>query len=454
MRPFRVALLLRLLPATATGLLPYGKEVREAYFQFSPGTIYFNHGGFGATPRPVQQAMLGYTEKMEAQPTLWFASSGYHEYIHRNRLLLAKLIGSSPDDLVYLDNASAGMNAVLRSILWQKGDIVLLIGSLYAVFPNTVAWLAARYGIRAVGVEIAYPVSCADDYVVPVRKALEGLSASERSRIRVALLDHISSYPSVLLPVAQIAAVIKAETTHRAFVFVDGAHALGQVTIDMAAFRAAGVDYYVMDGHKWFMSPHGSALLWAAPGAPQAALQADVISSENVPGTSFQDRFDYIGTRDYTPWCAFGDAIDFRANRLGGEAKIIAYLHELAAYALESLPDRWSTEAVAPISMTGGLVTIRLPIPLDWTPAAQSTCAAAIGNTLRDSYGMQIIPFTLKMHNRTVHVARISAQVYLSKEDFDALAENTLVVAKLCSPGDANVTAPVDRHGSTQVEFV
>ena len=88
--------------------------------------------------------------------------------------------------------------------------------------------------------------------------------------------------------------------------------------------------------------------------------------------------------------------------------------------------------------MTGGLFTIGLPIPTDWSADAQSACAQTIGNTLRDTYGMQIIPFTLDMHNVSTHVARISAQVYLERSDFDDLASNTLAVAKTCAP---NATA-------------
>lgn len=44
----------------------------------------------------------------------------------------------------------------------------------------------------------------------------------------------------------------------------------------------------------------------------QNILEPAVISSDNSPSTKFQARFDYIGTRDYTSWCAMGAALDFR----------------------------------------------------------------------------------------------------------------------------------------------
>merc|ERR1711894_828165 len=105
------------------------------------------------------------------------------------------------------------------------------------------------------------------------------------------------------------------------------------------------------------------------------------------------------------------DAMQFRNAELGGEARIIAYLNELATYAHAKLTTRWKTEAVAPANMTGGLLTVGLPIPSDWSEEMQKECATQIGTTLRDGYKMQIVPFVLGMNGSRRHVARISAQV-------------------------------------------
>merc|ERR1712039_140417 len=111
----------------------------------------------------------------------------------------------------------------------------------------------------------------------------------------------------------------------------------------------------------------------------------------------------------------------------------MAHLHKLASYAHGVLTERWGTEAVAPVNMTGGLLSLGLPIPQGWPAEAQADCAKLIGIALRDTYQMQIIPFTVAMHGRLTHVARISAQVYLSEEDVDHLAENVLAVARSCA---------------------
>ncbi|CAE7266969.1 CpNIFS3, partial [Symbiodinium necroappetens] len=195
-------------------------------------------------------------------------------------------------------------------------DILLLTTAAYAVLPNTAQWLQQRYGIRTLHVEVHFPATGAGTFLDPVRDALEKLGA-EASRLRLAVFDHVSSYPPAVLPVEALAKQVK-EAAPSALVLLDGAHALGQVPISMTALAAAGVDFYVTDGHKWLMAPKGSGALWAR-GSAQPLLEPAIISSDNAPGSSFQSRFDYIGTRDYTPWCAMGSAMDFRRDVLGGE---------------------------------------------------------------------------------------------------------------------------------------
>jgi len=409
---------------------------------FENGFLNFNHGGFGATPRPVRQAMEAFTDRMETQPTAWFGGGGYRAVLDQVRPLLARLLGANSSDVVFLDNASAGLTAVLRSMDWKRGDVLLLTDAAYAVIPNTADWLERRYGIRTLRARIEYPVSGPESYVEPVRQLLAELSQAERSRVRLAVFDHISSYPAVVLPVAELAQLVKRATGGRGLVMLDGAHALGQVPVDVEKLRKAGVDFWVGDGHKWLLSPRGSAVLWAARPA-QALLEPDVISSDNAPGTAFQERFDYIGTRDYTPWCAVGAALDFRTS-LGGDGRIHGYIHELAVWAGEMLASRLGTEVLAPPSMTPAMTNVRLPIPPSWPAEEQRRCASAVGEDLAAKDRMQLITFTLRTTSgeggsarveRETHWARISAQVYLERADFERLASRILSRVAGCSHG-------------------
>lgn len=421
--------------------LPFGKPVRDAYFQFGEGFMNFNHGGFGATALPVRRAMEAFTDDMEANPTQWFsnAAKGYHEVLSRVRPALARLIGANESDVAFLDNASSGLNAVLRSVAWTRGDILLFTEAAYMALKNVASWLEKRYGVRCIVLSISYPVSGPEAYLGPMRRALDSLSSEELARLRLASFDHISSYPAVVLPVADLARLVKERTGGRALVLVDGAHGLGQVALDLGGeFAGAGVDFYVADGHKWLMSPHGSALLWAASQS-QALLEPGIISSENGLDTDFHGRFDYIGTRDYTPWCAMGAALEFRSKALGGEENVRDYIHNLAWWAGQTLAERFQTEVLAPEEMTAAITNVRLPIPRSWPAEDRRRCASGVDVELLSRYNSQVVSATLSTPVRPgsaaveeTHWLRLSAQVYLGKEDFLTLGGQVLEIIGAC----------------------
>eukprot|EP00913_Durusdinium_trenchii_P003976 g3682.t2 len=77
----------------------FGKTIREAYFQFQPGFLNFNHGGFGATPKPVRRMQNRFIDEQEAQPTAWFASGGYQKVISEVRPRLAEMMGANATDV-------------------------------------------------------------------------------------------------------------------------------------------------------------------------------------------------------------------------------------------------------------------------------------------------------------------------------------------------------------------
>ena len=91
---------------------------------------------------------------------------------------------------------------------------------------------------------------------------------------------------------------------------VDGAHAPGQIPLDVAAL---GADIYAGNCHKWLCAPKGSAFLVVRPEA-QAWVEPFVISWDWVDGAPFHDRHRWQGTRDPAAYLAVPAAIAFQAE--------------------------------------------------------------------------------------------------------------------------------------------
>ena len=208
--------------------------------------------------------------------------------------------------------------------------------------------------------------------------------------------DHIASCPGAIMPVAQMARVCKQRNVPT--VLADAAHALGQVRLDLRALEAAGVTHFMADAHKWLYSPKGSAMLWVTREA-QASMYPSVVGAvcSNSRTTNFdpaalanlsefERRFQYTGTRDYTPLVAVADALRWREKV--GESAILGYNHSLAVWGQEFLASEWNTETLVPPECTAFMAHARVPVS---TPGA----AALLNRRLREERATHVMAFEL-----------------------------------------------------------
>lgn len=375
-----------------------------------PQVTHLNHGTVGATPRRVLAAQQTLRDEMERSPAHFMlrelAGSLAGEprtaesRMRRAAREVASFVGARGEDLVFTDNTTSAINAVLRSFDLRAGDEILLFEHCYGAIR-----LSAEYVARGVGATvrcIALPLpGTSEDGVV---RALE---AAIGPRTRLAILDHITSPSALLLPIAQLAAVCKKRGVP---VLVDGAHAPGAIALDVPAL---GVDWYAGNLHKWCWAPRSSAMLWVDP-AQQARLHAPIISWGLDKGMTAE--FDWVGTRDPTPHLCAPVAIAC-LQELGVE-RVYRYNHELAWQAGQLLAAAWKTALPAPENMVGTMVCVRLP---DGAGASQQRA-----NQLRDALWFdERIEVALHALHGALWV-RASAQIYTELADIERLAQAVL----------------------------
>jgi len=214
----------------------YGRPAR-ALFLLERDVVYLNHGGFGAAPREVLAAQDGWRARMEAQPAR-FMSRELPDALAAARRALAGFLGAEAADLAFVENATAGCNAVLRSCRLQPGDEVLVTDHVYPAVRNVARHVCAETGARLV--EASLPAPVADPDVVTAAIA-ERLSA----QTRLVVIDLITSATAAILPVAAIAAQARAAGAR---LLVDAAHGPGQIALDLPAL---GADWVSGNAHKW-----------------------------------------------------------------------------------------------------------------------------------------------------------------------------------------------------------
>lgn len=371
-----------------------GKAVRHEW-ALDWDFLSVNHGSFGAAPRVVLAAQQDWQRRLEAQPGR-FMRAVLPDALRHAADRLGAFIGADGRNIAFVDNATTGCNAVLRSLRLQAGDEVVVLTHGYGAVRNTVRYVCERAGARMVEAEVPFPHPEADAIVANVASVLTG-------RSRLAVVDHITSGSALVLPLRRIIAVC-----HEAGVpvLVDGAHAPAQVPLDM---RALGADWYTGNCHKWLCAPKGSAFLHAAP-ERQHDLHPATIS--HGFGNGFLEEFDWTGTRDPSAWLATSVAIDFH-HRLGGE-QLMARNIALAAEATSFLARRLNTEPGAHGALAGSMGVVRLPMLGDATTGRAMDLRARLLAAGTDA-PTHVLAGAIWL--------RISAAAYNEMEDFQRLGD-------------------------------
>jgi isopenicillin-N epimerase len=300
-------------------------------FLLDPNVIFFNHGSFGATPRPVFESYQRWQLELERQP-VQFIQRRLQPELRQARAALAAYIGCGPDDVVYVSNATFGMNVVIRSLELGPDDEVLATDHEYGAINSAWRFAAHHHGFRYLNHPMPLPVTTPEAFV---ERLWEGVTP----RTRVISISHITSPSALIFPVADICARARQAGI---LTVIDGAHAPGQIPLDM---QAIGADYYVGNCHKWLCAPKGAGFLYARPDR-QRSLKPLVVSHGWDPSPDAPLRFvDYHqnqGTRDMAAFLAVPDAIRFQAehdwDRVRADCHALASDARRRILALSGLP--------------------------------------------------------------------------------------------------------------------
>ena len=129
------------------------------------------------------------------------------------------------------------------------------LSTAYGPFTGLYEWIGEMYGTKVLTADIAFPVTGPESFLAPVRAVLQANSST--LNIRIAVISHISAYPSVVLPVKELVELFH---DFKIPVAVDGAHALGNIPIDLSAM--GDPDYYLANAHKWLFAPKSACMLY------------------------------------------------------------------------------------------------------------------------------------------------------------------------------------------------
>jgi isopenicillin-N epimerase len=372
-------------------------------FLIREDVVFLNHGSFGACPRPVFARYQAWQLELERQP-VEFLGRNLTETMRVPRIALAAELGTIPENIVGLTNATLGLNIVAQSLELKPGDQILTTDHEYSALEKTWAYVARRTGAEIVVVKIPLPLTTESQFT-------DAIIAGMTDRTKVLFLSHITSPTALLFPIERSVA----EARRRGiWSVIDGAHTPGHIKLDLDKL---GADFYAGNCHKWMMAPKGSAFLHARPDV-QGLINPLVIShgwtaDSKTPGargafgnSPFIDELEMQGTRDPAPWLTVPAALDYRRDN--DWASVQAHCQALAQDTARRLGE---LTGLAPLSSPQFCAPQMVAMPIPDCDVDQ------LKRDLYDKYAIEIPVFKWQ----DTCIVRLSVQGYNSKPQMDLL---------------------------------
>ncbi|WP_199338476.1 aminotransferase class V-fold PLP-dependent enzyme [Nostoc sp. FACHB-133] len=385
-------------------------SIRELWSLDSTVT-FLNHGSFGACTKQVLEFQQHLRSQLEQEPLRFFGRE-WEPLLDNARSKLAAFVGADVQDLVFVPNATTGVNSVLRSLTFSPEDEILTTNHEYNACRNALDFIASRTGARVVVAKVPFPIDSPQQVIAAV---IERVSP----KTRLALLDHVTSQTGLIFPIQELAKELQQRGVDT---LVDGAHAPGMIPLDL---REIGATYYTGNCHKWLCAPKGAAFLYVRRDKQSEIRPLTISHGTNSPRTDksrFQLEFDWTGTDDPTAYMCVPEAIAFMGSLLpGGWTELRQQNHQLVLQGRQLLCEALEVQPLCPEEMIGSMAVVPMPTTLE------NRDFMSIHDELFDKFGIQVQVMPWQEQPRLL--VRISAQIYNTLEQYEYLAK---VLKGLC----------------------
>lgn len=378
------------------------KSVADAW-KIQEGVTYLNHGSFGPSPTPVLEARKEWIERLEREPMDFFVRQ-LSDHLDYAADRLARFVGCSGDNLVFVPNATSGMNIVVENTHLEPDDEVLLTDHEYGAVVRIWGKACKQAGAMTVTARLPVPMTNPDEIV-------EAIFERVTARTRVLVVSHVTSQTAIILPVKEIcerAREIGVRTV------IDGPHAVAMVP-DRIEFIPC--DFYVASCHKWLCAPMGTGFLYVRSHFKQGLQPTTLSWGRSLKGAdpSWKDEFHWPGTFDPTGYLAIPAAIDFLQSF--GIKKFREQTHAMAKEARGRFAKFGDGTMLAPDSPDWYGSMISIPLPAGTDSAAFPGAMHPLQSWLWDQHQIEV-PL---IHWKNRVLLRVSCHLYNKREDLDRL---------------------------------
>jgi len=361
-------------------------------FTVSPNLINLNNGGVSPSPKIVQEAVKRYLDLSNEAPSyfMWRILDQGREPLRKN---LAKLAGTSEEEIAIHRSASEALETVIFGLPLKPGDEIVLSRQDYPNMINAWKQRELRDGIKLVWINLELPSEdneyLADQYI----KAFT-------QKTKLVHVTHIINWNGQILPVKKIATAAQQLGIE---VLVDGAHSLAHFEFTIPDL---GCDYFGTSLHKWLAACIGTGLLYVRKSKIKNLYP---LFASPDPKSEDIRKFENLGTRPFFIEQATGKAIEFY-DMIGPQRKEqrLMYLKNYWMEKVRMIPKvKLGTSMKRGFGCAIGLVSVEGKKPVE------------LETFLFNNYKIH----TVGIDWENIHGVRITPNVYTTTKNLDLLVE-------------------------------
>ncbi|KAJ7973204.1 L-cysteine desulfhydrase [Quillaja saponaria] len=395
-------------------------DIQTEFSHHDPAVARINNGSFGCCPASIITAQKKWQLNLLSQPDHFYLNE-LNKRILQSRTIIKELVNADHvDEISIVDNATTAAAIILQQTVWafaegkfRKCDVAVLLRYSYGAVKKSIEAYFSRAGGEVLEVQLPFPVNSNDEIIDELRKTLERAKCNGR-RVRLAVIDHITSMPSMVMPVKEMVKICREEGVDQ--VFIDAAHGIGCIDINV---KEIGADFYTSNLHKWFFCPPSVAFLYCRKSPNCSVLHHPVVSHEYGNGLAIESA--WVGTRDYSAQLVVPSVLEFVDRFEGGFEGIRKRNHGAVVKMGEMLVQEWGTHLGCPPDMCASMIMVGLPACLRITSELD---ALKLRTHLRDKFGVEV-PIYYRppedgelIDSILTGYARISHQIYNKVDDY------------------------------------
>lgn len=225
-------------------------ELIRKDFPVTKKKIYMNCGSFAPTPLSTIKSITDFLVRCSEEGP---DSTSVQEYItllmNELRKTLGRFINCDPEEIIFTQSTTEGLNYVASGIEWKKSDIIISRGGLHEHYANYFPWLyvSKKYGIKLEETKI-------DKNGFFDLDKIEKIAKNRNSKLIT--LSHVLYNNGAIMPVGEIGKIAR---KHGVLLSIDAAQSVGTIKVDV---KKIGCDFLAFPGFKWLCGPPGIGIFY------------------------------------------------------------------------------------------------------------------------------------------------------------------------------------------------